>query len=86
MILKGRDDSLKFPRDGCNFYEFMKYQNKESFRKVSFVESQNLAFRKILCTGREERHSLLSKLDESEVGHKFGSFCTLGKLLRENSE
>ena len=68
------------------FKELMKCQNKESFRKVSFVESQYLAFQKILCTGREERHSLLSKLDESEVGHKFGSFCTLGKLLRENSE
>ena len=83
MILKGRDDSLKFLRDGYNFYRI--YEISEQ-GKVSFVESQNLAFWKILCTGREERHSLLSKLDESEVGHKFGSFCTLGKLLRENSE
>ena len=64
------------------FIELMKCQNKESFRKASFVESQYLAFQKILCTGREERHSLLSKLDESEVGHKFGSFCTLAKVLR----
>ena len=68
------------------FIELTKGQNKESFQKLSFMESQYLAFWKILCTGREERHSLLSKLDESEVGHKFGSFCTLGKLLREHSE
>ena len=33
-----------------------------------------------------EKHYLLSKLDEAEVGHKFPSFCTLAKVSRENSE
>ena len=80
MILKGRDDSLKFPRDGCNFYEFMKYQNKESFRKVSFVESQNLAFRKILCTGREERHPLRPNLMNQKLVISLAVFAHLGNF------
>jgi len=65
-----------------------KYQTKELFNAFQAKIHLKICAIAILCIPNnsqyeeERKHSLLSKLDESEVGHKFGSFCTLGKVLR----
>ena len=45
------------------------------------VQLQHCVHSQKFSAWRKKKHPLLSKLDESEVGHKFASFCTLGKVL-----
>ena len=86
MILKGRDDSLKFPRDGYNFYRIYEISEQGVFQKGIICGITKSCIPENSLYRERRKASFASKLDESEVGHKFGSFCTLGKLLRENSE